>query len=325
MRCLLIGNYGVGNVGDEFLKDYFLKAFPDVSWHVLSAHPENGQLPRIPTGIRSFLGFGWVKTVSALKQSDAVVFGGGSLFTDAESVTACWIWFVHAFVASLYRKPILLAFQGVGPFKSRLGRVFSGWVIRHATFISVRDKVSVDRVQTFGENIKVVQSFDPVLALISNQIHDGSNNVLIVIPRPNSGDLFVGRAVDRWKGGALTSARILSFEPDNPMEHTLCQKLHTVLNNSTLIAVRGIHDLASAFSGAGLVLTHRYHGAIIALALGIPFEAVFQKPGDKLDEVTAHAAVGRDRCMDDVRRGEESLRAALQQIRSGDSAHSSLP
>ena len=34
MRLLLVGNYGVGNLGDEALREYFLKRFPEVQGEV---------------------------------------------------------------------------------------------------------------------------------------------------------------------------------------------------------------------------------------------------------------------------------------------------
>ncbi|MBI5155969.1 hypothetical protein HZA45_01700, partial [Candidatus Peregrinibacteria bacterium] len=95
MRCVLIGNYGTGNFGDEALRSYFLKSFPEIEWQVVSARPTADELPRLPAGPRSLFTTKWFRTIKALRHCDAVVFGGGTLFTDSESVFACFLWWLH--------------------------------------------------------------------------------------------------------------------------------------------------------------------------------------------------------------------------------------
>ena len=117
MRCVLVGNYSVGNIGDEALKEYFLSEFPDISWSVVSANPTDPRdVPRLPLGIRSLF-TNWWKTINAIRHADALIFGGGSLFTDIESVWACVIWRAYALLASWCKVPVMLAFQGAGPCK----------------------------------------------------------------------------------------------------------------------------------------------------------------------------------------------------------------
>ncbi|MEK7137506.1 MAG: polysaccharide pyruvyl transferase family protein, partial [Patescibacteria group bacterium] len=142
MQYLLVGNYGVSNAGDEILREYFLERFPEIDWKVLSAHPEKGEFPRFPAGLRSFFSLRWLSTLRELRKADGMVFGGGSLLTDTESVRACFIWFLHAAAAWLLHKPIILAFQGIGPFRTKAGEWCSRWVVRRAAFISVRDEES---------------------------------------------------------------------------------------------------------------------------------------------------------------------------------------
>ena len=173
MKCVLIGNFGVGNLGDEALKEYFLQEF-SIDWTIVSAHPRaSNEVARLPGGLRSFLGFKWVKTIAAYRQCGAVVFGGGSLFTDAESVFAVALWWLHAQCAFFFRKPVHLAFQGIGPFRTRLGERLSRSVCRKSATISVRDLQSYNRVGEWGLSRKCIQSFDPVISLIESQKNIG--------------------------------------------------------------------------------------------------------------------------------------------------------
>lgn len=297
MRYLLVGNYGVGNPGDEALKEYILGTFPEIQWIVVSARPERGEVPRLPMGIRSLLSSPWWKTLQAYRWCDGVVFGGGSLFTDAESLFACVLWSWHGYVAWLFRKPMLLAFQGVGPFRTRLGEGCARWVVRHALFLSIRDSLSAGRMTPWKLNKKFVQTFDPVFSLVmmknirrhsvSTVMSSDSDRTknLLIIPRKNSSREFWRMAREIQQRKAWDDIQIC--EP------------------------RTFTELCTAVGLASFLLTQRYHAGITALALGVPFEAIPQVPGDKLDALNQEDRE-RERLRERVRMGEEALHEALQ-------------
>jgi len=308
VQYVLVGNYGVGNFGDEALKEYFLSAFPQVEWHVLSAHPQQGEFSRLPAGIRSLF-TPWWKTFGALWRSDGVVFGGGTLFTDIESPWACFIWWWHALWARILRKKIFLTFQGIGPFKTAMGEWCGKWVVRHSAFISVRDSASYVRVQSWGLNLKVIQTCDPVfIALSSNKFNQRTQNLLCIIPRYNSTDSFDTRASVLSKERSWDGVQILSLQPENLEEQAVCAKL-AERTKGTVISVRTLEDLAHRVRSASLVLTQRYHGAVAALALDVPFEVVSQGAGDKLAALIQHSAPEEWRSL--AENGQEALRMAL--------------
>ncbi|MDA0376197.1 MAG: polysaccharide pyruvyl transferase family protein [bacterium] len=288
MKCLLIGNFGVGNLGDQALKDYFLQEFSEIEWTVISAHPTGGEVARLPAGIRSFLGGKWLSTISAYRQSDAVVFGGGSLFTDTESVYACCIWWVHAQLAFLLKKPVHLAFQGIGPFRTRLGTYLTSEVCRKSASISVRDSLSYNRVGELVMGKKCVQSFDPVFSLIESQKIDVcTKNILVVIPRKNSSDNLTMAVQELIKSMSPEQVKVLSMQPDKKSESDYCQMLaKTIGTSSRVIKVRTLNNLILEISSAGFVISERYHGALAALALGKEVKIISQCDGDKLSTLS---------------------------------------
>ncbi|MFA5273071.1 MAG: polysaccharide pyruvyl transferase family protein [Candidatus Peribacter sp.] len=311
MHYLLVGNYGTGNFGDEALKEYFLSAFPEAKFRVLSAHPKEGELPRLPAGIRSFFLAHWWRTLAALWKSDGLVFGGGTLFTDTESVYACLLWWWHAFVCWLLGKPFFLAFQGIGPFRTRAGEWFARWAIAHAAFVSVRDAASFQRVNLWRKNTNIIQTCDPVFSLFTAQKRDtSSQKLLVIIPRKNSPSSFSERAVQLWKSGTWQAVRILSLQPDDPQEREVCHSIAHVLSqpDSVIVPVRSVGALCRSVGQADFVFSQRYHGALAALALGVPFEVVPQGEGDKLASLSGMSSSGIAALLAD---GERQLKSAL--------------
>ncbi|MBM3227976.1 hypothetical protein FJZ27_03920, partial [Candidatus Peribacteria bacterium] len=224
MRLLLVGNYGVKNLGDELLREYFLKTFREVEWIVLSAHhtqytihsTDYCSVPRLPFGLRSLLKTPWWRTIGALRRCDGMVFGGGTLFTDIESLKAPLLWWWHALWARFLRKKIILAFQGIGPFRTRVGEWCSRWVVARAELVILRDAESFSRIASWQKQ-HCVLSFDPVLSLFAVEKRDATGSIFVVIPRASTTQEFHDATMKMWeqRTGAWDGARIVSLEPDN--------------------------------------------------------------------------------------------------------------
>ncbi len=328
MNCLLIGNYGVDNLGDEALRDYFLDAFPEVTWTVLSASPaaDAHELPRLPFGLRSFISGGWFKTITAYRRCDAVVFGGGSLFTDVESVKACFLWTWHASLAFLLRKPVFLAFQGMGPYKTKAGERLARFVARRARFISVRDRASYQRVASWGLSTEIIQTFDPVFSVMEKQkVVNRSKNVCTIIPRANSSDALMQSAISLLRMRPyIHHLQILLMQPGDAGEQAIARRLERELGlHATVIDARTLRELMKGVGNSAIVLSQRFHGALAALASGVEVEIVPQGKGDKMYELQqmidqGMADVSHLCCV--VEHGRLSLSSALRLIETG--AHS---
>lgn len=322
MAYLLVGNYGSGNMGDEELAQYFSRTFPEVAWKVISARPEGSELPRLPCGIRSLLVTPWWKTVRELRRSDGLVFGGGSLFIDSESLRACILWFLHAATALLLRKPVILAFQGIGPFRTNLGRSLSAFVVRRAAFLSVRDASSLMEAEAMlsshGLSTEVIHSFDPLFSLLSKEgepavapLSGAEEGCLTLIPRQNSGEEFLRLALALFARGNFTRATILSLQPRSSLEKCFCRKLTEVLPKGKvpIIPITSLQELIREVQNCSHVLSERYHGALAALMLRKELTISPRIKGDKLSSLEREAPASL--LLERVRRGEDALREFL--------------
>ncbi len=288
MHFLLVGSYGTGNVGDTALREYFVRAIPQVTWSVTSARAEYPEdVPHVPFGIRSLFR-PWWRTFYALWKADGVVFGGGSLFTDIESLRACMLWWWYTCIARCFRKPIYFAFQGVGPFRTELGEWLAKNAYRNAAFIAVRDSVSAARVQEWGVSTKIVQTFDPIFSVFdaAKQV-DSSKKVIVLLPRANSDENFLQRAKERVQALAWDEVRIVMMEATSFHERQTVRELENELRPLTQAPLQSIEtqtlsELEDAILPASLVLSQRYHGALAAMALKKQVEVVIQAQGDKL-------------------------------------------
>ncbi len=308
MRCVLVGNYGVKNIGDEALQDYFLSTFPDIEWRVVRSAPSfPSEVPRLPCGFRSLF-TPWWRTIHAIFEADAIVFGSGTLFTDTESGMACVIWSLYAIVARLFGVPYALAFQGVGPFKFFRWEALTRWVFKGASFLSVRDTASFHRVMGWSLVQKPVLSFDPVFSFFSSKKKaETSVRVLTIIPRMNSGQNFFD-AVERKIQDKFDEVHVLLLQP-SAEEAAIAKQLQVRFPDIQIMNVTSASQLLEEVSIASEVLSERFHGALAAFAMDIPCTVIAQVVGDKLDLVRSYQSTDRQLFLQKVREGEGALRS----------------
>lgn len=316
---MLIGNYGVGNFGDEALRDAFLAAFPNLHWTVVTAKPVLSgrvlEVDRLPLGIRSLFR-PWWRTIGSIRRADAVIFGGGTLFTDIESVLACFLWGAHALVAQLFGVPVIFAAQGVGPFKTRVGEGMTRSLFRRSVFISVRDDASFARVGSWGLNTHIVHTFDPAfLSFCREKMNIRAKKVFTVIPRHNTSATFEELYKKILSEQTFDEVRIVSLQPFETGEVSMVARLRTLTSLPvTVVPVESQLVLLQEVAKAELVLCQRFHGALAALAQGKTVRLCPLEPGDKLDALAK--AIETDGAESLVRHWRESAElgeAALQQ------------
>jgi polysaccharide pyruvyl transferase CsaB len=310
VRALLIGNYGVGNLGDEALCEAVQSLAPEVSWTVVSARPTARALPRLPAGLRSFCTTPWWRTLAALRRSDVVVFGGGSLFTDVESWRACWIWWLHVTAARVCGCRILLVFQGIGPLQGSVARWLTASALRQARHVSVRDEPSAVLALALGAR-DVVQTVDPVLALLPQTSAPQPDGPLVLIPRHNVTPAFLAACHQAAQFGG--PVHVVSLQPDDEQEEIVTRALVAAVPGATCVPVRTLQELVAAIMPARQVVTQRFHGALAALALDKPLVIVPQGGGDKLSNLRdiAEGRVPRTTLYDRLEMGRLAFRQAL--------------
>ena len=220
--------------------------------------------------------------------------------------SAAWGW--HALWAWMFRKNRSRV-PGDRPFRTRVGEWCAQWVVKRAEAVIVRDRESLRRALAWNKNC--IQSFDPVFSVFHKQKDNHrSQKLFIVIPRANSPESFLQWVTELYgkRKGEWSGARIISLEPEAPGEKEVCEELKRSLD-AELIAPGSPTELEHALADGSFVVTQRYHGAIAALGMDIPFIAVPQSPGDKLAGI---GSVHRDEAQKLLKEGEAALRAALR-------------
>lgn len=140
MTYALAGYYGFRNAGDEALLAALLaglrRADPEAVPLVLSADPGGTAREHGVTGVpRSQPAAVW----RALRRSDVLVFGGGSLLQDVTGPLSPFYYLALIALARWAGCPVVLHAQGFGPLQGRPARVVAARLLARCTAVTARD------------------------------------------------------------------------------------------------------------------------------------------------------------------------------------------
>ena len=160
IKAVLCGYYGKGNGGDEALLATLLQMLPDhVEPIVLSGNPTaTSDRYQVETCDR----MSFFSVLKTLRQSDAFIWGGGSLIQDATSnISPLYYGGLMALAQRLGLKTIAWA-QGIGPLKQPWTRWLAKKTFASCSAVSVRDRASAALVSDWHNYLLAP---DPVWAM----------------------------------------------------------------------------------------------------------------------------------------------------------------
>ncbi|WP_020619503.1 polysaccharide pyruvyl transferase CsaB [Paenibacillus daejeonensis] len=170
-RLVLSGYYGFRNSGDEAVLKSILLALETAAEEsdiriepiVLSIDPVS---TREMYGVDARHRMRPAEVMAALRESDGLISGGGSLLQDATGAKTIPYYAGVLKLAQILGKPTFIYSQGIGPVNRRWMDPMIRHVMRRSAYVSVRDPESADLLGRMGvdrSRIEVVP--DPVMAM----------------------------------------------------------------------------------------------------------------------------------------------------------------
>ncbi|MDP9699891.1 polysaccharide pyruvyl transferase CsaB [Paenibacillus intestini] len=170
-KLVISGYYGFNNSGDEAVLKSILTALQEESQRsnvtiepiVLSINPE---WTTSMYGVRAVHRMKLKEVREALKESDGLISGGGSLLQDATGLKSIPYYLGVIKLAQWLKKPTFIYAQGIGPVHRKIFNPMIKSVFKSCTYVSVRDEQSADYLRRLGlkwNQIHVVP--DPVMGL----------------------------------------------------------------------------------------------------------------------------------------------------------------
>ncbi len=143
INLLIAGYHGFGNCGDEAILQAMttnIRAMADdVNITALSNKPE---FTKTEYGINSVQRFRIFSVLSAIRQCDIMLSGGGTLLQNGTSTRSLLYYLAIIRTAKFFGKKVMLYANGIGPVTGKLNRKLVKMVVNKVDAITLREKLS---------------------------------------------------------------------------------------------------------------------------------------------------------------------------------------
>jgi polysaccharide pyruvyl transferase CsaB len=169
INLLIAGYHGFGNCGDEAILQAMTtnirKMAKDVDITALSYRPE---FTKTEYGIKSVQRFNVFDVVAAIRRSDIILSGGGTLLQNGTSTRSLVYYLSIIKMAKLFRKRVMLYANGIGPVNGAFNRRLVRSVVNTVDVITLREKLSEADLRSIGvSKPNILVTADPAFNLIS--------------------------------------------------------------------------------------------------------------------------------------------------------------
>jgi polysaccharide pyruvyl transferase WcaK-like protein len=287
----LDGAFGQCNPGGEALLDAFLAALPDWETVAASSHPRATMAGR---ACRAVQAADPVAITRALRDADAIVLTGGSLFGVLSPATG------QAPTARLRRalalgtaaratgKPLAMLGVSAGRMPNRWTRALARSIIQQADLLILRDEESALALTAIGAPAPFRVGADPVwtLAGADNLVPaTGSRDgVVIALHHAATENSVFDRLIEALRPLASSGIR-LRVQPwqlydCEPNDLDLAQSLAARLGHRTEVMdpPADLEDARRELSATRLLVSLRFHAIVAAATVGTPFVALAHEP-----------------------------------------------
>lgn len=159
-KYVISGYIGFDNFGDEAIAKVLtshLKSKGAEKITVLSSNPHK------TARLYDVYSANYLKFFKPILESDVLISGGGSLLQDITSLKSLIYYLAVIVFALVFNKKVIIFAQGFTPFKTKLGKFFTKFVLKYCNEIYVRDAKSQEILKYLNIESKLVS--DPVFAM----------------------------------------------------------------------------------------------------------------------------------------------------------------
>ncbi len=252
MKVLLVGYYGYENFGDELMLKSIQDFLDKVQFEYIITMPRK-------TAENTISRFNPFQVIPAIVKSDAVVVGGGGILQDITSTRSFLYYYSFLETAMIFNKPIILFANSIGQVRKRFNKfLLRTFLNRKNVYVFARDPVTLRYVNYVGGVAEQVCDPAPrILKKIYNENKECEKQYdLLLVPRKKIKDIEF-----------LKSFKNIAICPAQPKDELLSKIIAKSLDSQYIEPDKLLETILCS----KMVLTERFHPAVVAGYFGIPF------------------------------------------------------
>ena len=295
---LISGYYGFNNTGDEAMIETMSIELAKKNYRlvVLSSNPEK---TKELYNVDAYDRYKFWSIVKAIRKTDILVSGGGTLFQDITSKKSIWYYLGIVILAQLLGKKVCIAYQGMGPINTKFYRWITKKTLnkKSVKLIALRDKQAYEYAKEMGiKEEKMVLSSDMIfmmkppakersLKILKDNVHNLEEN-----------EKLIGFSVREWKDKDRTdlfaevadklvekyNARIVFFPFHKPKDAEISKIImHKMKHEDKTVLIPNRYLPSEILGTMGLMDVNigvRLHALVFSALMNVPTIGISYEP-----------------------------------------------
>ncbi len=256
-KYVVSGYIGFDNFGDEAIASVLTQKLKQNGAEKITLISSNPEKTAKLYDVNSTGMFDFVKPIM---NSDVLISGGGSLLQDVTSLKSLIYYLGIILTALFFRKKVLIFAQGFTPFRTKIGKLLTKFVLKKCHRVTVRDKKSQKLLSEMGINSELVA--DPVFGINTPKTEKHGIG-LQLRSFPTLTESFVNELIQEIKARFPNEEIKLISLQDN-LDLPILEKLDgKLLKNLT------VEDAINELSSLKYLVGMRFHACLIAAKAGV--------------------------------------------------------
>ena len=294
-NVVLSGYYGFNNAGDEAVLYSIINSLRKLDGNieitVLSNKPADTAKSY---GVKAVNRWKLADVTQAIRASDLLISGGGSLLQDVTSKNGILYYLGIMGIARILRKPVFIYSQGIGPVSHSRNRWLVGKMLNRAQGITVRDHQSKAELINMGVKKEIVVSSDPVLSFAPEEIEISKGQELLCRGAVNIEGKILAVSLRSWKTDGANFKAIaracdqlacqdwqIVFVPMHfPEDIAIAREVAKEMKREAIVLKENYSpaEALAIYKSSDMVLGMRLHALIMAAVVEKPLVAISYDP-----------------------------------------------
>ncbi|MCK9268256.1 MAG: polysaccharide pyruvyl transferase CsaB [Alkaliphilus sp.] len=292
-KILIFGYYGFQNTGDEAILqviiDQIKKNIPHAKLTVLSYKAAETMKKY---NVRAISRNKYIDLIKAIKESDIIISGGGSILQDATSARSLIYYLAIIYLAKMLGKKTMFYGNGFGPITKPFNKKLAKYIVNKVDIITVRDHQSKEEIEALGVKKDITVTADVTFSM--NLPSDELVRTIYENENIDTTKQLIGISVRRWHGEDVYKEIIAStceslinknyeivFIPMQYFEDVyISEEIAHMMNRKPKIikSEYSPKEMAGIIGGLDLLIGMRLHSLIFAAMAAVPMVGLEYDP-----------------------------------------------
>jgi len=266
-KYLISGYIGFDNFGDEAIARVLTSHLKKINAEKITVLSSN---PTKTSEIHDVNSEHYMKFFKPILESDVLISGGGSLLQDVTSLKSLIYYLAIITTALVFNKKVIIFAQGFTPFKTKIGKFFTGYILKFCHNISVRDVKSQQILDSLNIKSKLVS--DPVFGIETPKIDKKEGIGVQLRSFHTLDDYFLNCLADKISV-KFQNEKIKLFSLQDNLDLPVIKKFAQMLESRNLKVEiydkLSINNAIYELSKLEYLIGMRFHSSLVAAKAGV--------------------------------------------------------